>query len=219
MTPLSDRPATDLRGVIILAGGTAERLGGISKPDIKVAGARLLDHLWDSLDAAGVIAPRVVVGPPELQVADGALLTREDPPLGGPAAGIGAGLAALGITAEAPFLPEDRRIDDADALVALATCDAPLAPRLLPDLCQALCHTPNADGAAPVVAAGDPFVQYTQGVFRVRALRPRQWPRDSSVRKIFRSMSVVEVVHSGELSWDVNTPEDVARLDAHLRGR
>lgn len=145
---------------IVLAGGTGRRMGGASKPDVIVAGRRMLDHVLDELAAQKV--PAVVVGPPDLDVPldspTGVTLVREDPPLGGPAAGIAAGYAA-GITGHPPHLPTgDSPAPDSDVsarsftadspssrpLIAILACDAPFAPRVLPDLVRAVTGTSDA---------------------------------------------------------------------------
>ncbi|MGD8199244.1 NTP transferase domain-containing protein [Ornithinimicrobium sp. W1679] len=82
-------PIVDL---LVLAGGRGSRLGGRDKGALVVEGRPLLDRV---LSAAPVLGGRVVVvgrGP----VPEGVLRTLEDPPDGGPVAGIAAGLAALG---------------------------------------------------------------------------------------------------------------------------
>ena len=107
--------------VVVLAGGTGRRLGGASKPDVVARGARLLDHVLTGLAAlsgpsrsscpagsagrvgrsgpSGAGAPRpgrvVVVAPERVALPPGVLRALEDPPLGGPVAGIAAGLARL----------------------------------------------------------------------------------------------------------------------------
>lgn len=145
---------------IVLAGGTGRRMGGASKPDVIVAGRRMLDHVLDELAAQKV--PAVVVGPPDLDVPldspTGVTLVREDPPLGGPAAGIAAGFAD-GITGHPPHLPTgDSPAPDSDVsarrftadspssrpLIAILACDAPFAPRVLPDLVRAVTGTSDA---------------------------------------------------------------------------
>ena len=149
---------------IVLAGGTGRRMGGASKPDVIVAGRRMLDHVLDELAAQKV--PAVVVGPPDLDVPldspTGVTLVREDPPLGGPAAGIAAGINAryaAGITGHPPHLPTgDSPAPDSDVsarsftadspssrpLIAILACDAPFAPRVLPDLVRAVTGTSDA---------------------------------------------------------------------------
>lgn len=87
--------------VIVLAGGTGRRLGGACKPDVLVAGRRMLDHVLDGvagLRGRGLPAGRVVVvAPQQVALPDGVLRALEDPPLGGPVAGVAAGLGALGL--------------------------------------------------------------------------------------------------------------------------
>ncbi|WP_152352755.1 molybdenum cofactor guanylyltransferase [Brachybacterium subflavum] len=83
---------TATTALIVLGGGEGRRLGGVSKPDLVVGGRRLVDRV---LDAGAGCAPRVVVAPESVAVPDGVLRTLEDPPAGGPVAGIAAGLARL----------------------------------------------------------------------------------------------------------------------------
>lgn len=87
---MSENPDADL-AAIVLAGGTGERLGGVSKADLELSGRRLLDRVLDALSGAG---QRVVVG--DVEAPAGVRVLVEDPPRSGPAAGIVAGLAALG---------------------------------------------------------------------------------------------------------------------------
>jgi molybdopterin-guanine dinucleotide biosynthesis protein A len=85
------RGATGLCGVV-LAGGTAERLGGIDKSALELGGRTLLDRAVDAfLDADEV----VVVGPRTARTARPVTFTREDPPRGGPVAGLLSGVDAL----------------------------------------------------------------------------------------------------------------------------
>jgi len=87
--------------LIVLAGGRGSRLDGALKPAVEVAGRTLLSRV---LDARPLAQRAVVVGPPEAQPsaidADGNAVSvtwaLEDPPFGGPVAGLAAGLAALG---------------------------------------------------------------------------------------------------------------------------
>ena len=84
---MSQTPAFD---AVVLAGGAGERLGGVSKPDIELAGRRLVDGVLVAVADAREI---VVVG--DVAVPDGVHRTLEDPPLGGPVAGVAAGLDVL----------------------------------------------------------------------------------------------------------------------------
>ncbi|WP_460750573.1 NTP transferase domain-containing protein, partial [Myceligenerans cantabricum] len=88
-----------LHDAIVLAGGRASRLDGAAKPALVSDGVPLL-HL--ALDAAGGARRTAVVGPDDLAApiaahptAHRTVLTREDPPFGGPAAAIAAALKTL----------------------------------------------------------------------------------------------------------------------------
>jgi molybdenum cofactor guanylyltransferase len=93
-------PAFD---AIVLAGGRAERLGGVDKPGLVVGTATMAATVTRAAVAAG--ARRVVlVGPPRAELAgdlagDGGELAvvREDPPGGGPVPALRAGLADSGL--------------------------------------------------------------------------------------------------------------------------
>ncbi|MCL3795622.1 NTP transferase domain-containing protein, partial [Actinomyces sp. AC-19-1] len=76
--------------VVVLAGGTGARLGGVSKPDVVARGGRLIDHVLrglDSLRGPLALGGVVVVAPEDVSLPDGVLRALEDPPLGGPVAG------------------------------------------------------------------------------------------------------------------------------------
>ena len=76
---------------VILAGGTAVRMDGIDKASVEYAGRTLLEHALAALaDAVEV----VVVGA-EVPTTRPATFVREEPPQGGPAAGLLAGRDAL----------------------------------------------------------------------------------------------------------------------------
>ena len=76
---------------VILAGGTAARLGGADKASIEYAGRTFLEH---ALAAVGATEEVVVVGDP-VPTSRPVTFVREDPPLGGPVAGMLAGRHAL----------------------------------------------------------------------------------------------------------------------------
>ncbi len=83
-------PATAYAAVI-LAGGTAARMGGVDKAGVEYAGHTLLEH---ALRAVADAAEVVVVGE-QVPTSRPVTFVREDPPQGGPAAGLLAGFAAL----------------------------------------------------------------------------------------------------------------------------
>ena len=121
---------------IIVAGGQGARMGGVSKADLDIAGERLLNIV---LRATAGAVTTVVVG--DVSVPDGVRLTREDPPGTGPAAGLLAGLEAVG--------------DPAEWTLVLA-CDLPDAPAAVARLTDALPTAPaDADGLCLRDAGGE----------------------------------------------------------------
>lgn len=126
---------------LVLAGGTGERLGGASKADLDV-GSRLLDVVLAGL-APHVSGAAVVVAPPGVPVPDGVARTMEEPPGGGPLAGIGAGLDFL--TGRAGAAGDDR--------VVVCSVDSPGAGALA-DRLSAVVLAPHEAGAA--IVGGDP---------------------------------------------------------------
>ena len=174
----------------------------------------------------------VVVAPAEVALPAGVLRALEDPPLGGPVAGIAAGLARLAESSGSSGSPElpgspgstapAARVAHTAApaeLTAVVTCDAPESGRGLPALVAAAGSAQNADGACAL--DGD-HVQYLLGVYRTAALTQCVAPggaalRDISVRRALGGLSVVHV-DLGELrsaARDLDTWEDVRAWDRH----
>ncbi|MEU1307491.1 NTP transferase domain-containing protein [Streptomyces cinnamoneus] len=91
---------------VVLAGGAARRLGGADKPAVRVGGRSLLDRVLSACAGAG----RTVVVGPRRPTARPVTWTREEPPGGGPLAGLAAGLRHVGaervlvLSADLPFL-------------------------------------------------------------------------------------------------------------------
>jgi len=79
-------------GAIILAGGSGSRLGGVDKSGLDVAGRTMLERV---LAACASADETVVVGHPR-PTSRPVSWALEDPPGGGPLAGLHAGLTALG---------------------------------------------------------------------------------------------------------------------------
>lgn len=209
---------------IVLAGGTGRRMGGASKPDVVVAGRRMIDHVLDELAAQGV--PAVVVGPPDLDVPSDVTLVREDPPLGGPAAGIAAGYAAGIDEVHAPGLAVDHSTDEvaggvADSFttrssVAILACDAPFAPRVLPQLAAAT--SPTSVGAVAITPDGRLqrllcVVESEALGAAIARLESDGGVRDRSVRALLGGLALTPV---DVLEWvmDADTREDVDALEA-----
>ena len=195
---------------VVLAGGQGRRLGGTGKAEVVVGGRALLDR---ALDAVAGARRRVVVGPPAL-ARPGVPTTLEEPPLGGPVAGIDAGLASL--TTDGP--------DEATWVVVLA-CDVPRAGEVVPALLDGA-GGPGAEGRDGVVAVdaqGRP--QPLVGVYRRAALdralgrlRAEGGTRDRSVRSLVAGLDLVGV-GVGHAADDTDTWQDVAAFDATPGGR
>jgi len=125
---------------VVLAGGRGSRLGAPSKPELALAGRRLLDI---ALSAAAGARQIIVVG--DVDVPPGVLRTREEPPFGGPVAGLEAGLALLEEPAE---------------WTLLLACDLPDAEAAVASL---LAATPAADHDGVCLLDGDGRFQWLLG--------------------------------------------------------
>ena len=176
-------------------------------------GTRLLDHVLAGLeqlrDRGLPLGHVCVVAPAAVDLPTGVLRALEDPPLGGPVAGIAAGLESLdqcGPTA---------------GLIGLLTCDAPSSWRALPGLIEALRQSePGADG---VCALDGDHVQYLLGLYHRRALATAAAPdgvplRDTAVRRSLGRLRVTAIpVPHGVVrdldtwaevrAWDTDAPE------------
>lgn len=98
---------------IILAGGSARRMGGVDKPGVRIGGRSLLERVLAACEDAG---RRIVVGwrrpLPGARGGEEVLWTREDPPGGGPVAALEAGVRlvtgdrVLVVAGDMPFVRE-----------------------------------------------------------------------------------------------------------------
>ena len=185
---------------VVLAGGRATRLDGVSKADLVVDGARLLDR---ALVASARARRVVVVGPPELaDVAPPAVgavvpvLTREDPLFGGPVAGLAAGLRAL----PGPGAP----------WVLLLAVDVPHAARAVAALERAVSREP-VDGAYLV---RDGRAQWLVGLYGRAALDTALAglaTDGAPMKRLVGALRCAEVPDPAGWSDDIDTPADVAR--------
>lgn len=179
-------------GVIVLAGGRSSRMGA-DKAQVRVNGVRLVDALLSSLPAD---MPHVVVSPFDL----GFETVSEDPPFGGPVAGIAAGAKAL-----------------ATPLVAVLAVDAPGSARLVPKLIDAV-TAPSDAGTMPDVAVivdDDGCVQPLCGVWQAASLSTALEavdPRDASAKALLRAAKNVVTVRGDGSERDYDTPEQLAEL-------
>lgn len=116
---------------IILAGGRSSRLGGTPKALLSDGSKTLLAS---TIKAVSDARHTIVVGPADLPVSENVLLTREDPPFSGPAAGLAAGasrLASLGSPAEWTVILSVDMPYISTALTALVEATTDAAPDVL----------------------------------------------------------------------------------------
>ncbi|BEP11759.1 hypothetical protein acdb102_00700 [Acidothermaceae bacterium B102] len=190
--------AAEPMDAVILAGGRGERMGGLDKPALVVAGSSLLDRV---LSACAGCVTVVVVGP-DRPTSRPVVFAQESPPGGGPVAALAAGLPHV----TAP-------------LVALLAADLPfLTAPVLATLQSSL--TTN-DGALLVDDTGRD--QLLAGVWRTAALRPLLEragpPQGLALGRLLSALSFVRVTPT-ELGtyrpepWrDCDTPEDLRRAE------
>lgn len=183
-------------GAVLLVGGEGRRMGGIAKPLLTLEGRSLWARTVDALVDAGV-GPIVAVGPVLGESAD-VVWTREEPPLGGPVAGIAAGLAQI----------------TADVVLILAG-DLARPDAVVQGL---LAH--RADKATPasvdgVVFSADGQPQWLAGRYRTesvrRALDTMETDRNASVHALLGGLAVEWVVDQEGITADIDSPADLAR--------
>ena len=200
-------PRADVAAIVV-GGGGGERLGGVSKPDLTLGGVRLIDRVCGALlEVCGVGCVAVV--PPAVRVPDGVRRTLEDPPNGGPLAGIDAGLRALSV--------------GGDAWVVVVSVDCPG----IADVVEVLLSEPLGDRCEGRILRGgdpEPFDQYLMGVYRAGALRrvldeavdSLGSVRGVGVRRVLRALAVERVDVGADVCRDVDNPEDAAWWEAAL---
>lgn len=175
----------------MLAGGTSSRLGGVDKAALRAGRRTLLQVTLEAVSGAGRV---VVVGDrSQAEVGERAVVVREDPPGGGPAAAIDAGLEKV----EAP-------------VTVVLACDMPRVGEVVPLLLQALAV---ADASVQSVVARDlERTQYLVAAHRTSSLRQRAGDlgplAGRSVRQLYAELSVLEVVVPAGATQDVDTWDD-----------
>lgn len=202
----------DRLDAVILAGGTAERLGGASKADLLLGGTRLLDLVLGSICSlrAGGPGADVVVAPDTVPVPRGVLRTMEEPPGSGPLAGIDAGLRMLPPPVIAGPAPGDMVPGD---LVVVCAVDSPGIGQWAALLLEALGSREGATGAVTLSGEPEPFRQFLQAIYRRPALETALSAAggllNRSVRGALAPMALVDVAVDADFCRDLDTPEDL----------
>jgi len=179
---------------IVLAGGRSRRLGGADKRTLQLGGLTLLELAVRAVAAADTV---VAVGPADVPTSRPMRWVLEDPPFGGPAAALGAGLRALA--------------DSRHRLVVVAACDAPLIRPAL-DLLYEAAQRPGPDGW--VAVGSDARPQPLLGIYVRSALAAgARGPLDgTSVHALVAGLRLEYVEVPDEATRDVDTWQDAAEL-------
>ncbi len=192
---------------IILAGGRSSRMGaGQNKVTLEVEGRPLVASAVAAVQAA---TQTVLVGPeaPLREALPGKWAshlthTREDPPFGGPVAGILAGLSVLS--------------EDSPGLVALLACDVPGSPAAMQAVlssgpAQQLAGSPDVDGVCAL--APDGHIQWLLGLYRKQFLMRRSaqisGQDNLSVRRFLGPATLAGIEVPARSVQDVDTPQDL----------
>ncbi|SFS03721.1 Molybdopterin-guanine dinucleotide biosynthesis protein A [Agrococcus baldri] len=206
-------PATDAAApaggcaAVLLAGGRGSRMGGVHKPLLEVGGRSLLQLAIDAAEALGC-SPVTVAGPVADAVGAHVRWVREQPPLGGPAAGI---VAALAEPASAPE----------PAWTLVLACDQPAAPAAALRLRDGIEALPaGLDGRCLAVGGR---AQWLCGLYRTSALRSAaaalpESGAGASMRMLLARLALELADAPAALAADVDTWDDLeqarARADA-----
>ena len=191
-----------LLDAVILMGGRASRLDGAAKGDLRVGGRTLLERV---VAAAGVARDRVVVGDAGASVLPPAVrVVREQPPFGGPAAAVAAGVHELA--------------DDADAVLLLAG-DQPFVADAVPLLLSALPGSSDGDGARAVDADGRPqhltcIVRRAALVTAIDAIGAGGSLDGVSMRRLLEPLRLADVAVPERATMDVDTWADARAVGA-----
>jgi molybdopterin-guanine dinucleotide biosynthesis protein A len=180
--------------VVVLAGGSGARFGhdaaGRDKVDLLLGVTLAGLPAW--LPAPWVAGPERAAAP-----APGLRWCREEPPGGGPVAGLAAALAGV----RAPR-------------VLVLAADMPRVGRAVPTLLAALEADPGADVAVLVDATGraQPLATAWRSAALRAALGSLGPPAGAPARGLLAGRAVVEVPDTWGAALDVDTPADLARV-------
>lgn len=181
----------DSYAAVILAGGAGRRLGGVDKGRLVTGGRPLLEHVLGALPGA----VEIVVSGPQMPVPATTApvrFVREDPPLGGPVAGLFAGVDAL-----------TRPVD----LVVVLAVDM---PRLTAATVSRLCDEGRqGPGGVLVDAKGRRHLAAAVPPARLAAVRAEGTGHGWPWRRLVELLGLVPVLAEGDETHDVDTWADL----------
>jgi molybdopterin-guanine dinucleotide biosynthesis protein A len=179
-------PRPELAG-IVLAGGTAVRLGGVDKAGIEYAGTTLLERALSALAQAAEV---VVVGA-AVPTSRPVTFVREEPAYGGPAAGLLAGRDALSGHPE---------------WLAVVAVDMPnVAPATFERLLEAAA---GRDGALLVDPSGRRQLAGVIATARLDEVRPGD-PHGLPFHRLVADLDLAEVGAAGDEAHDLDSWDDL----------
>ncbi|WP_027861664.1 molybdenum cofactor guanylyltransferase [Marmoricola sp. URHB0036] len=185
-------------GAIVLTGGSAVRFQGADKASIEIAGVTMLEHVLGALAEV----PEVVVVGDEVLTSRPVSFVREEPPGGGPAAGLLAGLAGF---------PRPPR------LVVVLAVDMPLVTTAT---VSRLMLSAAEDGA--LLVDEDGRRQYLCAVYRAAALVEAAPTLEEHhglpMRRLVAGLRLTEVPALPWEARDVDTWDDLTELRERLGG-
>ena len=185
-----ERAAVNGYDAVVLAGGAGSRLGGLDKPALLIDGVSLLDRVCAAAAGAG----RTVVAGPRRDTARDVVWVREQPPGGGPVAGLAAALPLV----------------RADVIVLLAA-DLPFVTRHWAE--RLVAELGDADARAAVAVDADGRDQYLLAAYRVDALRAGLAalgdPAGASLRRLVQPLAPHRVPADADAVFDCDTWTDV----------
>lgn len=187
--------------VIILAGGRSTRMG-TDKAQVRVEGIRLIDAMLSSLSSLSSLPTTpIVVSPFDLGLSPEIPTVSENPPFGGPVAGIAAGLAHA-----------QTHCSEAE-LVAIVAVDAPRSAEALPVLLMAL--EAELTTAAAVAVDNEGFMQPLCAVWRKQALLgaiEKVGTHDVPAKALYTAAGSVLKCKTKGAERDYDTPEELSQI-------
>jgi molybdopterin-guanine dinucleotide biosynthesis protein A len=182
---------------IILSGGAARRFGGSDKPELRVNGWPLLDHVLAAVSGAHT---RIVVGPERTGLGNPEFC-REEPPGSGPVAGVAAALDRV-----------------RQPLVVLLAADLPLVGPMIDEL-RSFMTVISRDAAVLTDVSGRD--NYLAAMWRrtslADALARVGNPAGAAMRELYQGADVAHVPDFDAAGMDCDTPEELARAEERVR--
>lgn len=180
---------------ILLAGGRASRMDGVTKPLLEVGGRSLLRRAVDAVQGCTPVTVAADMLDAELDID----WVREEPPFSGPAAAVIAVLASWRSRGIAPHR------------VVLLACDLP-HPNAAVTALRAAALPDDADGICLVDADGRP--QWLAGLYRAAALQRAAASvpdagRDAPMRALLGGLTLTHVPASADAVRDIDTWQDL----------